>query len=307
MEDHNNARRMIEAHERQVRLAKNPSECQYLDILRNILDNGERCKNRTGIDTLALPHLTYRHDMSTGFPLLTTKKMGYKSIKVELEFFIKGLKSKKWLQERGCKIWNEWANPTKIPAGLNDEDRKKAQLVEDDLGECYGRQWRQFNGDTANAASDQLKTIVETLHKNPDDRRMVCSAWNPLQLKEMALPACHFVWVVTKIGKKIHLSFHMRSIDTFLGLPYNIASYATLFHLLSKESGLEAGILTGYLDNVHLYENHLAAVREQLEREPYQTPRIETNKFTSIFDWTHEDTKLIDYQSHDAIKADVAV
>lgn len=279
------------------------SEYQYLNILNRILEEGILCKNRTGIDTLAIPHVLFQHDMSTGFPLFTTKKMGFQSIKVELEFFIKGLKDKQWLQDRKCKIWDEWCNPSLIPQGLSDEERKKFQKEEKDLGPVYGSQWRNFNGQ----GYDQLKNIVDTLKKNPDDRRMVCSAFNPLVLSQQALPPCHFVWVVSKIGNKLHLSFQMRSVDMFLGFPFNIASYSTLLHLLCKESGFEEGVVSAYLDNCHLYINHKDQTLEQLKRTPFVLPKIETDKFTSIFDWEYKDTKVIDYKYHEAIKADVAV
>ena len=282
---------------------KNQSEVQYLQILKRIIDEGTLCKNRTGIDTLAIPHVLIQHDMKQGFPLLTTKKMHFNSIKVELEFFIKGLHDKQWLKDRKCNIWNEWCSPKLIPQGLNEEARKEYQLKENELGPIYGVQWRNFN----EQGFDQLKKIVETLKINPDDRRMVCSAWNPLQIDYMALPPCHFVWVVTKIDKKIHLSFHMRSVDTFLGLPFNIASYALLLHLLAKESGLEEGMVTGYLDNVHLYVNHLEAVKSQISRQPYEYPIVETNNFKSIFDWSFTDSILKNYTSHDPIRAQVAV
>ena len=281
----------------------NNSEVLYLEILRRILNEGTVCNNRTGIDTIAIPHVIFQHDMKDGFPLLTTKKMHFNSIKVELEFFIKGLHDKKWLKDRKCNIWNEWCSPSLIPQGLSQEARKEYQLKENELGPIYGVQWRDFN----NQGYDQLRKIVETLKSNPDDRRMVCSAWNPLQIDSMALPPCHFVWVVTKIGNKIHLSFHMRSVDTFLGLPFNIASYALLLHLLAKESGLEEGIVTGYLDNVHLYVNHLEAVRSQISRKPYEYPNIETSNFKSIFDWDFADSILKNYNSHDPIRAQVAV
>ena len=281
----------------------NASESLYLEILKKILNDGTLCKNRTGIDTLAIPHVGIQHDMSQGFPLLTTKKMHFNSIKVELEFFIKGLHDKQWLKDRKCNIWNEWCSPSLIPQGLSEEARKEYQLRENELGPIYGVQWRNFN----NQGYDQFKKIVDALRDNPDDRRMVCSAWNPLQLDSMALPPCHFVWVVTKIGNKIHLSFHMRSVDTFLGLPFNIASYGLLLHLLSKQSGLEAGILTGYLDNVHIYVNHIDAVRKQIEREPYEFPTIETNDFTDIFNWSYCDSVVKNYNSHEAIRVQVAV
>jgi len=282
---------------------KNSSEELYLGILRNILKDGIICKNRTGIDTIAIPHVLFQHDMNQGFPLLTTKKMNFNSIKVELEFFIKGLHDKQWLKDRKCNIWNEWCSPKLIPQGLSEEHKKEYQLKENELGPIYGVQWSNFNGE----GYDQFKKIVDTLKSNPDDRRMVCSAWNPSQLDSMALPPCHFVWTVTKIDNKIHLAFHMRSVDTFLGLPFNIASYALLLHLLAKESNFEAGLVTGYLDNVHLYVNHIDAVKTQLKRTPLSFPSIETTKFNNIFDWSCVDSVLKNYNSHDFIKGQVAV
>lgn len=272
----------------------------YLEALKTVLEEGELTPNRTGVAAYVYPHLTIRHDMKHGFPLLTTKKMAWKSIKVELEFFIKGLTDKRWLQERGCHIWDEWCNPSKIPPGIFD--KKKFQLEEPDLGKVYGYQWRQFNG-----IADQLANIIYDLKNNPTSRQMVCSAWNPNQIGEQALPPCHVMWHVFTTGKKLHLSWFQRSVDGFLGLPFNIASYGLLLHLLCKECEFEPGILTGFLSNAHIYENHVDAAKEQLSRSPFPLPKIETNKFTSIFDWTYKDTDLVDYQSHPKISADIAI
>jgi len=276
---------------------------QYLDGLKLILDHGQLVPNRTGVSAYTYPHAMIRHDMSEGFPLLTTKKMAWKSIKVELEFFIKGLTDKRWLQERGCNIWNEWCNPSKIPAGLSGEEKKKFQLEEPDLGFVYGYQWRNFNSQGV----DQLKFVVDQLKTNPSNRQLVVSAWNPCQTGEMALPPCHILHHVFVLGDKLNLCFFMRSIDSFLGFPYNICSYALYLHLLCKETGYKEGILTGYLSNWHLYENHIDAAKTQIQREPYPLPTVRTDNFTSIFDWTYEDTVLENYQCHPSIKADIAV
>lgn len=276
---------------------------QYLDALKLILDEGQLVSNRTGVAAYTYPHIMIRHDMADGFPLLTTKKMAWKSIKVELEFFIKGLTSKKWLQDRGCTIWDEWCNPALIPYGIPDEERKKFQLEEDDLGKIYGVEWRNFNSQ----GFDQLAWIVNELKANPESRRLVCSAWNPCQMGQMALPPCHTQWHIFQMNDKLHLCFYMRSIDSFLGCPYNLCSYGLLLHLLCKETGYKEGILTGFLSNWHLYENHIDAARLQLQREPYPLPTIRTEKFTSIFDWTYEDTELVDYKYHPSIKAEIAV
>ena len=276
---------------------------QYLDLLKLIFEEGELIPNRTGISAYTYPHAMIRHNMADGFPLLTTKKMAWKSIKVELEFFIKGLTDKRWLQERGCHIWDEWCDQSLIPDGLSDEDRKKFQLEEMSLGKVYGKQWRDFNSQGV----DQLKTVVEGLKKNPTDRRFVVSAWNPCELNEMALPPCVYSWYVFVVKNKLHLCYTQRSVDFFLGEGWNIASFGLLLHLLCKEAGYEPGVLTGFLMNCHVYENHVDAVKTQLQRETYSLPSIRTDKFTNIFDWTYEDTIIENYLFHPAIKAEIAV
>lgn len=275
----------------------------YLDLLKIVLEEGELVQNRTGISAYTYPHMMIRHNMSEGFPLLTTKKMAWKSIKVELEFFIKGLTDKKWLQERGCHIWDEWCNPAKIPQGLSDEDRKKFQFEETDLGSIYGAQWRNYNSQGV----DQLRRVVDGLKNDLTDRRLVCSAWNPCELEEMALPPCHVIWHAFVVNRSLHLCWWQRSVDCGAGLPFNLASYALLLHLLCKETGLTEGILTGFLSNVHIYENHVDLLRSQILRQPFNLPVLLTRNFTSIFDWEHSDTEIVDYRSHPSIKLDIAV
>lgn len=275
----------------------------YLSLLHKVIEEGKLKNNRTGIDTIAISGAMFQHDMQDGFPLLTTKKVSFKNIKVELEFFIKGLTDKKWLQERGCKIWNEWCNPHKIPNSLTDEKKKQFQLEENDLGKIYGYQWNNFNDSNIN----QLKNVIKTLKENPNDRRMMVNAWNPQQLEEMALPPCHFAFHITVIDKKLNLSWFQRSCDVGLGLPYNIASYGLLLHLLAKEVGFEEGILTGLLSDVHVYKNHIDILKEQLKRKPYSLPTIETEPFNGIYQWSYRDTKLQNYQSHDKLEMSIAV
>lgn len=294
----------------------------YLDIVKNILEHGERKANRTGIDTIAIAGAMFEHDMNKGFPLLTTKKTPFKMVASELEFFIKGITDKKWLQNRNNHIWDEWASPKKAPYG-HDEASKKRMLEERDLGPIYGFQWRHFNAEYKNYNADytgqgvdQLKKVVEKLKTDPNDRRMLVSAWNPSKLGEMALPPCHYAFQVTVINGKLNLLWNQRSVDTMLGLPFNIASYALLLHLLAKESGLQEGKLVGFLADTHIYINHLDGAKEQLLRDPntYPLPQIQTENFTSIFDlptgqagWKCEDSKILNYQSYSAIKFDIAV
>ncbi|MCF6276898.1 MAG: thymidylate synthase [Candidatus Magasanikbacteria bacterium] len=288
---------------------------QYLDIVKNVLENGEKKENRTGVDTIAVAGAFFQHDMSKGFPMLTTKRVPIRLVSSELEFFIKGLTDKQWLQDRNNHIWDEWAYPKKAPYGHSEEAKKKMR-EERDLGAIYGFQWRNFNApydhhtsDYSGKGVDQLKNVVDKLKTNPHDRRMIVSAWNPTMINEMALPPCHYAFQVTVINGKLNLLWNQRSVDVMLGLPFNIASYALLLHLLAKESGFEEGRLIGFLADTHIYENHINGAKEQLTRDvtKFQLPKIETENFSSIFDWQYTDTKLSNYQSYPRIKFDIAV
>jgi len=286
----------------------NNADQQYNHFVQNILSNGIWKGNRTGVACLTIAGAMFEHDMSEGFPLLTSRKLPFKSTKVELEFFIQGLTSKKWLQERGCRYWDGWCNPKKVPYGHDEETRRKMR-EEDDLGPIYGAQWRNFRDPASPDAQgvDQLKSLVETLKKNPSDRRMICSAWNPLALPYAALPSCHYGFQVTVVGDRLNLAWNQRSVDVCCGLPQNIASYGMLLHLLAKEAGLKEGKLIGFLMDTHIYENHLDNVQMQIKQQTYDLPRIETRDFRSIFDWTHEKTELLGYVSSPPVKYVVAV
>ncbi len=287
----------------------------YLDIVNNLLENGEKVSTRQGTDAYTIAGAFFEHDMSKGFPLLTTKKIPFRLVASELEFFIKGITDKQWLINENNHIWDEWASPKKAPYG-HDEESKKRMLEERDLGPIYGFQWRHFNAkyesydtDYKDKGIDQLKKIVETLKTNPRDRRMIVNAWNPLQLDEMGLPPCHYSFQVTTINGKLNLMWNQRSVDTMLGLPFNIASYALLLHLLAKETGLKEGRLIGFLADVHLFENHVEGAREQISRDPdkYPLPKIETKNWKSIFDWKYQDTEIINYESYPKIPFKIAI
>lgn len=280
-------------------------ETQYLDLVRKILESGERKSNRTGVDCFTIPTVMLQHDMSQGFPLLTTKKMYTKGIFVELEGFIKGITDKNWYKERDCRIWNEWTNPR--------------SSFDNDLGPIYGYQWRRYNHPYANdypnaqplpsskEPCDQLANIIRTLQTNPNDRRMLCFAWNPLQKDQQALPACHLGFNVQHLNGKVHLTWFQRSCDVFLGVPFNIASYAMLLELICAHTGFEAGTLSGVLCDTHIYENHVDQCKEQLARAPYKLPKVHFISPIDIFEWTHEDGILSGYDHHPAIKAKVSV
>lgn len=287
----------------------------YLTIVDRVVKEGVMKQTRQGTDALTIAGAYFEHDMAKGFPLLTTKKVPMRLVASELEFFIKGITDKQWLIDRNNHIWDEWANPAKAPYG-HDEASKKRMFDERDLGPIYGFQWRHFNApyssfdaDYAHQGVDQLKRVIATLKINPNDRRMIVSAWNPSMLDQMALPPCHYGFQVTVIDHKLNLLWNQRSVDTMIGLPFNIASYALLLHLLAKETGLREGKLVGFLADVHVFVNHVDGAKEQLSRDPekYQMPSIQTKNFRSIFDWQYTDTEVINYQSYPAIKLPIAI
>jgi thymidylate synthase len=309
----------------------------YIDILNNCLNNGTMSDNRTGIKTLRIPWgATFEHDMSNGFPLVTTKKMGLKNIATELEFFIHGITDKQWLADRKCHIWDEWSNPTKWqpkyeqaikdkPALSESEKTElKNQIMSDerDLGPIYGWQWRHFGGkyqwnpenthdnyDIKQPGIDQLANAINTIKKDPNNRRIIVNAWNPVDQHQMALPPCHIMHQVLVHNNKLNLIWTQRSCDMFLGIPYNIASYALLLMLYAKEAGLQPGVLRGELHDVHIYENHINQAREQITRAPYKLPTVEIpdENWQGMLKWHANDGfKLQDYICHERLRGDVA-
>ena len=287
----------------------------YLYIVKNVLENGERKTDRTGTGTISIAGTIFQHDMKNGFPLLTTKKTPFRLIASELEFFIKGITDKKWLQDRNNHIWDEWCTPLKIPYA-HDEKTKKRMLEERDLGTIYGWEWRHFGAqykdyktDYTGEGVDQLKRMVEMLKTKPDSRQMLVLAWNPMDIEKAVPPYCHYAFQVTVINNRLNLFWNQRSVDVALGLPFNIASYATLLHLLALETGLEEGILTGFLADTHIYLNHIDGLKEQLARDPnkYKLSKIKTNNFKSIFDWQYTDSEIINYESYPRISFEIAV
>lgn len=262
---------------------------QYLDLCRRILTEGTKKEDRTGTGTISLFGHQMRFDLSEGFPLLTTKKLHTKSIVYELLWFLKGDTNVRYLQENGVRIWNEWA----------DENG--------DLGPVYGKQWRSFQGANGKTV-DQIQWIVDEIKRNPNSRRLVVSAWNPAELDEMALPPCHCLFQFYVSEGKLSCQLYQRSGDTFLGVPFNIASYALLTHMIAHVTGLKPGWFIHTLGDAHLYLNHLEQVNEQLQREPYPLPTLKLNPdVRSIFDFTYEDIEIVNYRAHPHIKGRVSV
>jgi len=285
----------------------------YLDIVKKILDEGIVKKDRTGVGTIAVAGVKFSHDMSDGFPLLTTKSVPLRLVSSELEFFLKGLSDKKWLQERDNHIWDEWCSPSIVPYA-HDEETKKKMLLERDLGPIYGWQWRHFGAsyegydkDYNGKGVDQVKRVVNLLKTNPDDRQMLVLAWNPVDISKVIPPFCHYGFQVTVLDGKLNLMWNQRSVDVALGLPFNIASYGLLLHLLAKETGFKEGRLVGFLGDTHIYTNHVDGLKEQLSREPKKLCAIKTDNFKSIFEWKYTDSEVIGYEHHPRIKFEIAV
>lgn len=285
----------------------------YLDIIQKILDDWVWKENRTWIDTISIPWVMFEHDMQKWFPLLTTKKVPLRLIASELEFFIKWITDKNRLIERNNHIRDERCSPDKVQY-WHDEETKQKMLKERELWPIYWFQWRNFwakytsrNQKPISEWIDQLKKVVEKLKTNPNDRRMIVMARNPQFLHRMALPPCHYGFQVLVSDNKLHLLRNQRSVDTMLWLPFNIASYGLLLHLLAKESWFEEWKLVWFLADTHIYKNHLDWAKEQLSRVPKELPTIKTENFKSIFDREYTDTIVKWYNPASRIKFDVAI
>lgn len=306
---------------------------EYLKLCTEILERGTSKDDRTGVGTKSIFGYQMRFDLAKGFPLLTTKKINFNLVWSELLWFIKGDTNIKFLLENNNNIWNEWAFKKWVESSeysgvdmtdfghrvLTDDDFaeeykkemanfKNKILTDDsfakkygDLGNVYGKQWRNFDG------VDQLKTLVEQIKINPTSRRLILSAWNPSEVDTMALPPCHTMFQFYVLDGKLSCQLYQRSGDVFLGVPFNIASYALLTMLIAKECNLQLGEFVHTLGDAHIYNNHIEQVKEQLSREPYELPSVKIADFNSIFDLKIDDVKLEGYNSHPFIKAPIAV
>ncbi len=311
----------------------------YLQLIRDILEKGHEKSDRTGTGTKSLFGYQMRFNLAEGFPLLTTKKVPFGLIKSELLWFLRGDTNIRFLLEHNNHIWDEWAfknwvqsdeyhGPDMTNFGLRaqeddnfnkvyqDEKKKFCQKIVEDqefankfgnLGDVYGTQWRHWqtrNGETI----DQIKDVIETIKNNPDSRRMIVTAWNPEDVPLSALPPCHTLFQFYVNDGKLSCQLYQRSADVFLGVPFNIASYALLTHMIARETGLEVGEFVHTLGDAHIYLNHLDQVNEQLERSPYDAPKLWLNpEKKNIMDFEMKDIKVKNYRSHSAIKAPVAV
>ncbi|MBV9549368.1 MAG: thymidylate synthase [Alphaproteobacteria bacterium] len=262
---------------------------QYLDLLRLALETGTEKHDRTGTGTRSLFGHQMRFDLAAGFPMVTTKKLHLKSIIYELLWFLRGETNVKWLQEHGVTIWDEWADAS------------------GELGPVYGYQWRSWPAQS-DGTIDQISNLVADIRKNPDSRRLIVTAWNPADVPKMALPPCHCLFQFYVANGKLSCQLYQRSADIFLGVPFNIASYALLTLMVAQVTGLKPGEFIHSFGDAHLYLNHIDQAREQLSRQPLPLPTMRLNPAVKdIFDFTYEDFTLENYQAHPSIKAPIAV
>ena len=284
---------------------------QYHDLIKHILEHGERRTDRTGTGTIGVFGYQMRFDLSKGFPIVTTKKVHFKSVAAELLWILRGETNIRSLVLDGVRIWNEWPYE-KYKKDYFYKGETLEEFVEKikddpvfaddhgDLGPVYGAQWRDFGG------ADQIKYVIEQLTENPHSRRILVNSWNPSELDEMALPPCHMMFQFYVQNGKLSLQLYQRSADVFLGVPFNISSYALLTHIIAREVGLEVGEFIHTFGDAHIYLDHIEQVKTQIQREPYPLPTLEFDR-KRLEDYTWEDFKLIGYQHHPHIAGKVSV
>ena len=265
-----------------------PVPTPYEDLLRRVLETGTPKSDRTGTGTRSLFGAQLRFDLSEGFPLVTTKRVHLRSVVYELLWFLRGDSNVRWLQEHGVSIWDEWAAP------------------DGELGPVYGVQWRSWPTPDGGHV-DQLAALLEGLRRDPDSRRHIVSAWNVAQIPQMALAPCHALFQFYVADGRLSCQLYQRSADMFLGVPFNIASYALLTHMVAQQVDLEVGDFVWTGGDCHVYDNHVEQVREQLSRAAYPAPTLRLRRAASLFDYVYEDVEMVDYRHHPAIKAPVAV
>jgi thymidylate synthase len=291
----------------------NSFDHSYKALIGRVLDRGVLRTNRTGFPNRCIFGETISHDLSEGFPLTTLRNIPIRLIASELDFYLKGLTDKRWLQERDNHIWDKFANSQKVKYGRDAEERAKMEL-ENDLGPIYGFQWRHFGAeyrgsecDYTGEGIDQIKRIIERIKRHPDSKSLVVSGWNPAQIEQMAVPLCPFAFQIIRFGDQLNLSFFQRSIDCMVGLPFDFAQYALLLHLLALETNLKPGKVIGFFTNVEIFSSHEEGARELLTRDIYPLPMLRVKDFKGLDEWSYTDVVLENYQSNDRLKFEVVV
>jgi thymidylate synthase len=263
-------------------------DTQYEDLLRLVMDQGAAKPDRTGTGTRSVFGHQLRYDLQRGFPLVTTKKVHFRSVAYELLWFLRGDSNVKWLQEHGVTIWDEWAGP------------------DGDLGPVYGVQWRSWPAPDGSHI-DQVRQLLETLRSDPHSRRLIVSAWNVAEIPKMALAPCHALFQFHVADGRLSCQLYQRSADLFLGVPFNIASYALLTHMIAQQVGLDVGEFIWTGGDCHIYDNHVEQVTEQLSRAPFAFPQLRLRRADSLFDYAFDDFEVVGYEHHPALRAPVAV
>lgn len=278
---------------------------QYLDLLRHVLDNGTQKSDRTGTGTLSVFGYQMRFNLNDGFPLLTTKKLSTRSITHELFWFLRGETTIDYLRENKVTIWDEWATP---------QQTGRFGRKEGDFGPIYGHQWRNFgatllpDGTYANDGVDQIQWVLDEIKRNPDSRRLIVTGWNPKEQNTVTLPPCHTLFQFYIARGRLSCQLYQRSADIFLGVPFNIASYSLLTHMMAQVSGLGVGDFVHTIGDAHLYSNHLDQANEQLSRDPRPLPQLRLNPaINNLWDFKIEDIEIFNYDPHPSIKAPIAV
>jgi thymidylate synthase len=290
----------------------------YKEIVRRILDYGDPKPSRTGMDTISLTGTTFEHDMAEGFPLTGLRRVSFRIAAVETEFHLQGLHDKRWLQERNVHIWDDWCDPRVVPYG-HGADARDAMRDEPELGRIYGVQWRRWrhfkqmpiSRYLQEAELDQVERLERTLRRNPDDRRMLVTAWNPAELHQMALPPCFLLWQVTANEHTLDLCWYQRSCDTMLGLPMDIAIHGIILEALCLIHDKKPGRLVGFLADTHIYMNHVKQAWELAERKEPDLPRLtweeDAESWKALEDYRHEAAGLVGYKPHWPMKMEVSV
>lgn len=295
-------------------MIKNNFDKQYIALIKEVLDSGSERVTRSGAGTISVHGQMIRHDMSEGFPLTTLRNIPFRLISSELEWTLKGKTDKKSLNQYDNHIWDKFCNPKFIKDFKNNKETYDLMLNEDDLGPIYGFQWRHFganyinqNSDYFNQGLDQIQNLVDMLKKNTNSKRLLVTNWNPKDVPEMAVPSCPCMFQLIRHGDKLNLSFFQRSADCMIGLPFDFAFHALLLHLFSLQTGLQAGSVAGFFNNIEIFNQHIEGAKEIIKREPKQLGKIETKTFSDILSWHFQDSVIQGYEPNENMKFEVNI